>query len=324
MRRLRPFLLAALLGGTALLARPRDAHAIIIERIVAVVGERPILLSDLQHRAKPAIIVSIMQSKDGRYDESKLYRSVLDHMIEERLVEQAAERARLSVSVDEIDKAIAQKAAELHINVRELVTEAQREGLTEQDYRDEIRRQLLEGKLVQLRVAGRVRVTETDARNTYVKWSKQFAEQQPVEVRTLALQLLPDPAAIAAREALAQDIVIKARTGTDFCELVRLHSDDVSTKDACGYRGIQPLKNLLAPLQEQIAGLKDGETSNPVRFGDQAIVILQLVRRPQVPPFEQVKAQMLEAAAQDAFTKQRDAFLAELRRATFVEVRLNS
>jgi peptidyl-prolyl cis-trans isomerase SurA len=324
MRRFRPFVMATVLGAAALVARPRQAQAIIVERIVAVVGDRPILLSDLQHRAKPAIIVSILQSKDGRYDEAKLYRTVLEHMIEERLVEQAAERARLSVSVDEIDKAIAQKAGELHITVRELIAEAQREGLTEQDYRDEIRRQLLEGKLVQLRVAGRVRVTETDARNTYAKWSKQFVEQQPVEVRTLALQLVAEPAATAAREALAQDIVIKARTGTDFCELVRLHSDDVTTKDSCGYRGVQPLKNLLPPLQEQLAGLKDGEVSNPVRFGDQAIVIIQLVRRPPVPPYEQVKTQMFEAAAQDAFARQRDAFMSELRRATFVEVRLNS
>ena len=45
-----------------------------------------------------------------------------------------------------------------------------RRGITEQDFRDEIRRQILEGKLIELRVRPRVRVTEQDARAAYQHW----------------------------------------------------------------------------------------------------------------------------------------------------------
>ena len=97
-------------------------------------------------------------------EETKAYRRVLDHMIEQQLIEQAAQKAHLAVNVDDIDKAIEKKASELGVTSKQLIAEAIREGLSEQDYRDEMRRQILEGKLVQLRVAGRVRVSESDGR----------------------------------------------------------------------------------------------------------------------------------------------------------------
>ena len=40
----------------ALLAAPNHAEASIVERVVAVVGERPILLSELRQRARPHLI----------------------------------------------------------------------------------------------------------------------------------------------------------------------------------------------------------------------------------------------------------------------------
>ena len=43
-----------------------------------------------------------------------------------------------------------------------------------QDYRDEVRRQLLEGRLIQLRIAGRVKVTETDARAAYAHGARKI------------------------------------------------------------------------------------------------------------------------------------------------------
>ena len=77
-------------------------------------------------------------------------------MIDDRLEEQAADKARISVSLDEVDNAIRNIAAQGKIDSRALIGEAKKQGLTEQDYRDELRRQVLEGKLVQLRVRGRV------------------------------------------------------------------------------------------------------------------------------------------------------------------------
>ena len=96
-----------------------------------------------------------------------MFRELLNRMIDDRLEEQAADKAHIAVTPEEVDAAIKNIAQNGRIAVKDLIYEARREGLSEQDYRDEIRRQVLEGKLVQLRVRGRVRVTEEDARAAY-------------------------------------------------------------------------------------------------------------------------------------------------------------
>src|SRR5215467_5305804 len=101
-------------------------------------------------------------------------------MIGERLEEQAADKARISVTPEEVDRGIQKVASEAKVTVKELMAEVRREGLTEQDYRNEIRRQLLEGKLVELRVLPRVRVTEQDARAAY-----QHYMREPSQARAL-------------------------------------------------------------------------------------------------------------------------------------------
>ena len=155
-------LAGALLACSALLQAPSSQGAI-VERVVAIVGERPILLSELHHRAEP----HLARLRDAATDdarraaaESTLHRELLERMIDERLEEVAADRAHLAVSPGEIDSALRNIAAAAHFTVAELVLEAKRLGLVEQEYRDELRRQILEAKLLELRVRGRVRPTE--------------------------------------------------------------------------------------------------------------------------------------------------------------------
>ncbi len=61
------------------------------------------------------------------------------------------------------------------MSVTDVMDEVRRRGLTEQDFRDEIRRQILEGKLIELRVRPRVHVTDQDAYSAYQHWIKRCA-----------------------------------------------------------------------------------------------------------------------------------------------------
>jgi len=47
--------------------------------------------------------------------------------------------------------------------------------MSEQDFRGELRRQILEGKLIERRVRPRVRVTEHDAHVAYAQWVTELA-----------------------------------------------------------------------------------------------------------------------------------------------------
>jgi peptidyl-prolyl cis-trans isomerase SurA len=313
------------------LAISEQAGAVIVERVVAVVGERPILLTELRHRGRPfeyRIVASTQDQAQQAAHESEMYKELLSRMINDRLEETAADRAHLNVSSEELDNAIKNVATSNHLQPSDLFAEAKRQGLTEQDYRDELRRQILEGKLMQLRVRSRVRVTEQDARASYAAWLKDKGSQALAEVRILAMRVPPgaDPSVKNARILLAQNLVARARAGEDFCKMVSEYSDDQATITTCGSRGPLPMDGLVPEVQGAIRDLRPQEFSDPVIVGpssaDQAILICELVSSPKVPTFVEVKEQMMERAFGDALEHQRKLWLEELKHGVYVDIRL--
>jgi peptidyl-prolyl cis-trans isomerase SurA len=328
--------LAFILGVATLVGLSSPADAIIVERVVAVIGERPVLWTELVHRAAATRAQIRMQSRDANVvavQEQEMYKELLDRMIDDRLEEQQADKAHIGVSTEEIDRGIgniarqAQEQQGRPVAVEDVLAEVHRRGMTDQDFRDEIRRQILEGKLIELRVRPRVRVTDQDAHAAYQHWVQELKEKQPVDVHTLPLRV-PVPSTqrqIDARMALAQDIIRKARSGTDFCELVLQYSDDVSTRDSCGSRGPQPFAQLLPPIQDAVRATKPGAVSDaiPVHVGqDDAIVILMYGGESHAAPFEQVKNEMEQQALLEALERARRQWLKELRRKVYIDVRL--
>ena len=316
------------LGALAPFAE-RTAEAAIVERVVAVVGERPIFLTELRHRARPflfRIAASTPNPAQQAAAETEMFRDLLNKMIDERLEDVAADKAHLAVSSDEVDTAIKNVSERARLSSKDLIAEAKRQGLTEQDYRDEIRRQVLEGKLVQLRVRGRVRVTDQDARSAYTRFVSDLGTQSLVEPRILALRVAntATPELMAQRETEAKALVERARGGEDFCTLVTTYSEDTQTKASCGSRGAQPLAAYegVPPLFAALQGLKSGDVSDPVIVPGEAVLVISIAPNPKVPAYEDVKDAMTERAYGDSMERQRKLWLTEIRQGVYVDVRL--
>jgi peptidyl-prolyl cis-trans isomerase SurA len=246
-------------------------------------------------------------------------------MIDDRLEEQAADRAQLAVTAEEVDTGIRRVAERARMTPSTLLAEAARQGLSEQDYRDEIRRQIIDGKLVELRVRARVHVTDREARAVYAKWLAEAAETS-VHLRIIILRILPGAASatIAGRMALGEEIVDRARHGEDFCSLVAQYNPSTSTP--CGSRGSLPLASLLPELAEAAKPLRPGELAEPLLYGDpngvQSVLVIQRGPELEATPYELVKEQMMERAFAEATDRQRKQWLQELRRGVHIETRL--
>jgi peptidyl-prolyl cis-trans isomerase SurA len=333
----RSQLIAAAVVASALVGFAPSARATIVERVVAVIGERPVLWTELLHRAAPSRVQIRLQTHDPNVvsvQEQEMYKELLDRMIDDRLEEQQADKAHIAVTPEEIDRGIANIAAQAQgqqgrpVTAQDVLSEVRRRGMTEQDFRDEIRRQILEGKLIELRVRPRVRVTEQDAHASYQHWVQELREQEPVDVRILALRILPNMTEqqVNARLALAQDLAQKARSGTDFCKLVEQYSDDVSTRPTCGSHGAQPMAALLPPIQEAVRKMKAGEVSDaiPIQLptGDQAIAVIMPLGSARVPAYDDVKNDMMQRALLEGLEHARKQWLQELRHNVYIDVRL--
>lgn len=330
-RAIAPVLLASALA----LATSSPAGATIVERVVAVVGDQPILLTSLRERARPFLLdlqrrgLSPAQQAAA---ESELYRQLLERMIDERLQQMAAERARIRVTSEEIDAGIRNVANAQKLTTAELMAEAARQGLSAQEYREEIRRQILEGKLLQLRVQGRIRVTDDELQSTYDKLVRAERRHLGYHVAWIVLHAPEDlsPAQLAERQRLAESIARTAREGVDrfgrpvdFASLAAAFSDDTTTKQQGGDLGRHAPGELAAEVEEEVFKLDVGGVSAPFRFKDAIVIVKVLDRAPsQIPPFKEARDELMQRVYAEQMEKARRKWLEELRRGAHVDVRL--
>jgi peptidyl-prolyl cis-trans isomerase SurA len=304
------------------------ASASVVERVVAVVGEQAVLLSELRDRAKPFLQQLGQQAEDEAHRAaatSQLYARLLQRMVEDELEQKAANRANLTVTATEIDEALTRIASQNGVTVARVMDEATKSGLTEVGYRQELRRQLLEAKLLNLRIQGRLRVSEDDVKSAYQKLVIDERKQlgfRAALIRISAPRSL-DVAALRARRGEADRIVTEARRGADFAGLARRYSTDPATRDSGGFLGRLKPGALPQALDSVALALDSGGVSEPVRFGDD-FVVLKIIGRDesQLPSFEEAKDELSQRVYLDKMNKARQHWMEGLRRQNHVEIRL--
>jgi peptidyl-prolyl cis-trans isomerase SurA len=305
-----------------------SASATVVERVVAVVGDRAILLSDVRERAKPFLVRIHQEVPAGAQRSaaiSQTYKTLLERMVDEELEQRAANRSNIVVSAREVDEAISRIAAQNGLTIEQLITEATRSGLTESQYRSEVRRQVLEAKLLNLRIQGRIRVTEEDLRSAFRKIVVD--ERKKLAYRAAWIRIDASTGAardeLLRRRTLAERISEQARAGADFGALARAHSDDAATRDNGGLLGRLKPGQLHPTLDRLARTLEVGEVSTPLRVGD-ALFIMKVIERDEseLPSFQDARGELSERVYLEKMSKARRHWLASLRRQTHVEVRL--
>lgn len=325
---LRRTLRRALVPLLVALTTTSAASASVVERVVAVVGEQALLLSELRERAKPFLMQLGRQAEDESHRAaatSQLYARLLQRMVEDELEQKAANRANLSVTGAEIDDALTRIASQNGVPVARVIEEATKSGLTEQGYRQELRRQLLEAKLLNLRIQGRLRVSDDDIRAAYQKLVIEERKQlgfRAAWIRISAPRAL-DATALRTRRSEADRLVAEARGGADFAALARRHSVDPATRESGGFLGRMKPGQLPPALDSVALGLESGGVSEPLRYGDDFVVLKILGRDDsQLPPFEEAKDELSQRVYLDKMNKARQHWMEGLRRQTHVEIRL--
>jgi peptidyl-prolyl cis-trans isomerase SurA len=106
-------------------------QAVLVDRVVAVVGTHAITRSQLQ-----------LRMRSSRLPE----RQALQRLIEDRLIQNDCQRLGVTLDLNDIDRAI-QEVTERHgITQAELVDELKQQGMSMDEYREDVRVQLLQMK----------------------------------------------------------------------------------------------------------------------------------------------------------------------------------
>jgi peptidyl-prolyl cis-trans isomerase SurA len=231
----------------------------VIDGIIAVVGNQPILRSDVEAMAT--------QLARGARPNAEQRRIALDDLITQHVVAVHAERdTTVVISEDEVSQALRERTQQL---VRQLGSEEAVEQLynksiaqLQEDYRTDVRRQL-RAQALQRKVFFNVRITPQEVRQWFHAIPADSLPMIPELVRVAHIVRFPEivPAArVAARgsiEAIRDSIV----AGTPLEDLARRHSDDPGSRQQGGrYAGIN-LRDLVPEFGMVASTLEPGELS---------------------------------------------------------------
>src|SRR5690606_37461802 len=155
-----------------------------------------------------------------------------------------------------------------------------RDGLSYEDARDQVRREMIISRVRQRRVAERIQVSDQEVQNFL---ASELGKLQLSEDLRLASILIPLPdgassEAIQTAERQARDIYNQLRQGADFAQLAMSRSADENALEG-GEMGWRKAAQLPPPLDSMVAALKVGEVSEPLRTPGGFLLIKLLDRR---------------------------------------------
>lgn len=319
----RSHLLAAAVLGLAL-AGSGSARAELVDKIAAVVGEEIILLSDV---VKVAQIVKIRaQSAMGQQipDLDAMQMALLE-LIDNKLIEQAADELRVGVSAAEIDTAFENQLAEQGITKAKFLSFLKGQGMDEETYRDLVlRSQLLRYKVVGLKTGG-PKVSEEDARAFYNQQIMSIMIQSTFKIAHIFFAV-PEGADVVevnkVKEKAAKITAEARKPGADFTALAQKHSEDKETAESGGVLGKFKHGDLPEEIDKVLLSMDEGDVSEPVR-SVQGFHILKMLKRksPDVKPYNEVKGEIMADLINEELNRQIEIFLKELRRNTYIEVK---
>jgi peptidyl-prolyl cis-trans isomerase SurA len=303
---------------------PPAAQAEVVDRIIAIVNDDVITFSDL-NREGGALFRRITQEAPPEQVERTLLKAkeeVLSSLIDRLIVEQRAKKLGISVGDPEVDSAIARIVERNKTTAEKFWQQMTLMGSNERDYRELIRSQILQERLIDYEIRSRVVVNEERIREFYEKNYTQKIKEDAYHVLQMGFvwkentQAAKDDARRRAEEARRQ-----ALAGQDFRVLARQASDLPSAKDG-GDIGVFRKSEMAAYMKAGIAGLQVGQVSTIQEAPDGYQFFKLLSDRGDVAiqaSYETVKEQIRQRLYEDALKNQFQKWVKELRDQAYIK-----
>ncbi len=326
-----PGALAALLLVSAIShsASADTGNTKLIDGVTAVVGDSVILHSEVMMRAGPMLAdaqgISDPQERERR--KTVVKEHVLDEMIQEELLVQAAAQANVEVSDHEIDRAVQEVMEQNDLSEEEFEEALGMQGYTMRAYRHDLERQMLRMRAAEMIVRPRVNVSEEDVRDRYEEMQHQQGGIGRVRLSHIMLEVPADASdeeAAAVRQRAAE-LAERARGDEAFAELAEEYSDDIASRADGGSLGWVERGSLATAWEDRVFALEEGEVSEPME-GPNGIHVFHVQEREEqaMPAYEEQADSIREELYRAEMERETERFLDDLRDRVHVEIRLES
>jgi peptidyl-prolyl cis-trans isomerase SurA len=299
--------------------------AAIVDRIVAIVNQEVITLSEVEKWSRPLQQeIEATDRLEKREKANEVSRQVLEKLVEEKLIDQEAKRSGIKVSSKEVESALDEIKRRNASSQEEMEKALANEGLSLEAFKQQIEKKLLRTRLVSWTVKVEPKVGEKELFDFYQKNIDRYQSHlsyRPSHILFVAPKELK-PEEVGEIRRKCQQVLEKIRKGEDFGEMALLYSQDASSKDR-GDLGYFKKGELLPAFEKEAVRLQAGEVSGIIRtqFGFHIIKLLD--RKGGGPtPFEEVREKVQADYYEKEMEKAFNEFLSKLKEKSVIEIKL--
>ncbi len=335
----------SLISISALLLCAAAVHAdSIVDEIVARVNDQIITRSQIE-RAKQSRIQELKQQfpTDWQSKWAATEKDVLREMIDEQLLLEKGKELGITGETETI-KQLDKMRKDMGLNsMQELEDEAKKQGISFEDYKENIRTRVVTQQVIGQEVGSKLHVTNEEVQDFYNKHQKDLEGPEEITLSEILVSTQPkasekpadkdaaekqedkppveDPAKVAEAEAKAKLIYDQLKNGAKFDELAKKVSDG-STAAQGGPLGSFKPGELAKEFEDKTMSLKPGEFTQPIRT-KQGFLILKVDahRSAGVPPLKEVEDKIREAVYSQKLEPAARAYLDKLREQAYIEVK---
>ena len=304
-----------------------------VDRIVAVVNDDVITLSELESTGRQLFerIRTKAPADEVEAALKKAREEVLSGMIDNMIVRQKAKELSITVDEKEIDMAISQMLARVNATPEDFKKELASMNVSMQQYRDNMRDEILKSKLIGYEVSSRVVITDEDIKRYYDKDFFLGKGKDGYYILQMGFSwkkpgVTGDESSLkeAARKK-AEEIRGRVLAGESFKDLARSFSDLPSAADG-GDIGVFTKDEMGAVMKDTILAMQPGDVSPIIATGDNfQFFKLLSVREGDVitkAPFEKVKDEIRDLLYRQEMEKQYNAWVKSLRGQAYIKIQL--
>lgn len=283
----------------------------VIDGVIAVVNDDVITLSEFEERL-PHQNVKITPQQE---------KTILDQMIEQKLLEQEADKRGIRVSESEVDNAIANVMGKFNLTNEQMKEVLAKEHLTAAQFREQWRLQLLSQKVIAAKLQGQLAVTDDEIEEYYKK--NYGAGERVDEVKIAHILITPDAAGGEEQaKQRAEEVAKLARSGEDFGKLAREYSNDTISSVKGGELGYFGRGDLVESLENAAYSTPVGDIAGPVESPAGYHVIKVLDKKTNEGTLDDYREEIKQKLYKEKAQEELSAWIDEIKSSAYIDLRI--
>ena len=298
---------------------------LIVDRIVAVVNDEIITLYDLNETLKPyeGNIQALGYTPEKvRETLFKLRADLLNKLIDQKLADQQIKNNNLTISTQQIDKTIERIKEGRSYTDEDLRAGLAEQGLTVEEYRENLKKQLLRGRLVDREVKSKIVITSAEIEKYYNDHIGKYAAETKYHLWNIFIrfsQMTDESEKQIAFEKM-ETVLRQLKQGRSFESLAAEAPDSPKSPEGTDL-GLYRLDELSSQLRNVVKDMKAGGYSSILKTDrGYQIIYVQKVLVTDSKTIADVKAEIEDILYNEAIDNRYNTWLSELRKRSHIKI----